>query len=912
MYKEKKKAWDMTWNKITVSSPFGTYFDLAKGKSMDPLQMTSTIEDTIREIMRFHFPEDDPNQDSTYHADIRAQSTEIPNSEDDQPFTLEEMQRTINSTRRGKAPGLDGLTIETIEELRLADDKKILSIFNKCLELDYLPKEWKNAELVLFQKEGKPKSMPSSYRPICLLSAWGKVLDKMLTQRLTTSSTETSRISTLSSVTTSNDEDATTSSKPGNKTPSTSSLLPKPLYCMSKEASYGNTSIKWPTTRLGEKAEVLCPRGSFGFASRLCNKDTGEFEENPEINCEIFSCSKPPPENKSSESYKSYMAEYLKKCPSSHSEKEVLDFMNDMEKERKIMERNASYERKTAFVRTAIEIYDRFLDEDTSVWQNIGKEKRVSMSLDLIKATEETAWLIACTNTITAMKEDNIAMQVFPVTENVNKVAISLSSTDVGYVHLPGNLKAKTEDICEEPVQNGVASAFKNIQQLLSPENSFQTYTIATGIIGISLGESNDTYRLPQGSEKFRIVLYHAVKPVNAIPRCVFINRTHLNKNTRYGVWDTTGCTVITSSDSYTECECNHLTNFAILMDFTGDGFSEEDERNLSLLSLIFSCLSLIALTLTITLFLTVRSLRCRRNIITCNLAICLLCINILVQSGLKKVGTKVCMVISGLLQYAVLAAFFWMLLEGILLYRLVIVVYEVKKIRLPLVYGLAYGIPFFIVLLSCLVRPEEMIREKYCWPSNEKGMIWSVMAPIGIIISVNFIIFGLALFTASRIDKMNSTSNTYREKKTNMVKRLKGMASLMCLLGLTWAFGFFHVPNSPAVSAYIFVILNGLQGVYLFLTQIALNEHIRHKLLFAYKEKAAQFSSVITSWHNIEIITKANNKVHGETKKTTITDVRSTLSEGRPSSVLLDDDICRMRHACYIQLNEQLPSVTD
>ncbi|XP_035233767.1 uncharacterized protein LOC118205586 [Stegodyphus dumicola] len=76
MYKEKKKAWDMTWNKITVSSPFGTYFDLAKGKSMDPLQigsvqkedgtMTSTIEDTIREIMRFHFPEDDP-QRGTLH-----------------------------------------------------------------------------------------------------------------------------------------------------------------------------------------------------------------------------------------------------------------------------------------------------------------------------------------------------------------------------------------------------------------------------------------------------------------------------------------------------------------------------------------------------------------------------------------------------------------------------------------------------------------------------------------------------------------------------------------------------------------------------------------------------------------------------------------------------------------------------
>ncbi|KFM60799.1 EGF-like module-containing mucin-like hormone receptor-like 1, partial [Stegodyphus mimosarum] len=70
-------------------------------------------------------------------------------------------------------------------------------------------------------------------------------------------------------------------------------------------------------------------------------------------------------------------------------------------------------------------------------------------------------------------------------------------------------------------------------------------------------------------------------------------------------------------------------------------------------------------------------------------------------------------MIISGLLQYVVLAAFFWMLLEGLLLYRMVILVFETKKMRLPLAYGLAYGIPFVTVLLSCLVRPEQMIRGK-------------------------------------------------------------------------------------------------------------------------------------------------------------------------------------------------------
>lgn len=37
-------------------------------------------------------------------------------------------------------------------------------------------------------------------------------------------------------------------------------------------------------------------------------------------------------------------------------------------------------------------------------------------------------------------------------------------------------------------------------------------------------------------------------------------------------------------------------------------------------------------------------------------------------------------------------------------------------------------------------------------------------------------------------------------------------MLSITCLLGLTWTVGFFYVPENPAPTAYLFVILNGLQ----------------------------------------------------------------------------------------------------
>lgn len=36
------------------------------------------------------------------------------------------------------------------------------------------------------------------------------------------------------------------------------------------------------------------------------------------------------------------------------------------------------------------------------------------------------------------------------------------------------------------------------------------------------------------------------------------------------GEWSDEGCRVVDTNDEYTTCECDHLTNFAVLMDVTG------------------------------------------------------------------------------------------------------------------------------------------------------------------------------------------------------------------------------------------------------------------------------------------------------------------------------------------------------
>ena len=63
--------------------------------------------------------------------------------------------------------------------------KHLTTLFNVILEIGYIPNMWKKANIILLLKPKKDKQQPSSYRPISLLSCLGKLLEKIVKQRLT-------------------------------------------------------------------------------------------------------------------------------------------------------------------------------------------------------------------------------------------------------------------------------------------------------------------------------------------------------------------------------------------------------------------------------------------------------------------------------------------------------------------------------------------------------------------------------------------------------------------------------------------------------------------------------------------------------------------------------------------------------
>lgn len=56
------------------------------------------------------------------------------------------------------------------------------------------------------------------------------------------------------------------------------------------------------------------------------------------------------------------------------------------------------------------------------------------------------------------------------------------------------------------------------------------------------------------------------------------------------------------------------------------------------------------------------------------------------------------------------------------------------------------------------------------------------------------------------------------------------GAIALLCLLGLTWAFGLMYVNESTVIMAYLFTIFNSLQGMFIFIFHCVLQKKVGKK----------------------------------------------------------------------------------
>lgn len=106
------------------------------------------------------------------------------------PVSPAEINRILSHIKTNKAPGYDLVDYNLLKRIHRAEESILTSYINKCLQQHHFPKPLKIGIVVLFHKSGKPLDKPDSYRPVCLLPALGKVLERVILGRINHSLTK--------------------------------------------------------------------------------------------------------------------------------------------------------------------------------------------------------------------------------------------------------------------------------------------------------------------------------------------------------------------------------------------------------------------------------------------------------------------------------------------------------------------------------------------------------------------------------------------------------------------------------------------------------------------------------------------------------------------------------------------------
>ncbi|NXB82694.1 AGRG1 protein, partial [Donacobius atricapilla] len=384
-------------------------------------------------------------------------------------------------------------------------------------------------------------------------------------------------------------------------------------------------------------------------------------------------------------------------------------------------------------------------------------------------------------------------------------------------VDLPSSLFMMVKE--EEVVEHRVLLMDINRQTMFQDENS--SHILGDKVVSISLVDTV----VANLSDPVVLTFFHEQLLRNVTPLCVFWQE---DTSASSGSWDSYGCTTVTGS-SQTECRCNHLTYFAVLM-VSSPEITSVHRNYLSIITYVGCLISALASICTI-FFLYFRSKQ-RDQITSMHIhmnllvAIFLLDVTFLISEHLAASSSEAVCRAGGLfLHFSLLSCLTWMGIEGYNLYRLVIEVFNAYHDHFLLKLCLAgWGLPFFCVMMIFLASwtnygPFSIpIYESIDGRSTNATICW-ITNPL-IHNSVNLAFFSLVfLFNSVMLGAM-VREILRQNKKGHKLKHVLALFGLSILLGIPWALIFFSFTSGVfcLVSLYIFTIINSLQGFLIFL----------------------------------------------------------------------------------------------
>ncbi|XP_057186007.1 adhesion G protein-coupled receptor L3-like isoform X13 [Triplophysa rosa] len=738
--------------------------------------------------------------------------------------------------------------------------------------VDYNPRDnllyvWNNYHVVKYSLDFGVldiRQESSSSGNVLMDTTTTRTTTRPVTVTTTTTTAPTTPTTTKSSATTAAITRSSTTERPsvGDALPEAtsrsdpSSVLPNIAveYC----SPISDSGLTWPKTRQGAVAKQPCPPGTIGTAVFACQGPEGLWDlQGPDLsNCtstwiniinQKIRAGEPAAiiSRELSEQTKGHMhaGDITYTVRAMGHLIDLLDVqlrnltpggkdsaarsLNKLQKR----ERSCRY-----FVQAMVETVNNLLQPQArAAWMGLSTGDQLRAATILLDTVEQGAFVLADNLLKTDVVQEN--------TENI-QLEVARMSTDGNLPDLKfpqtggqGNGIHLSANTLKQHGRNGeIRMAFvlyKHLGSYLSTENAsmkFSSETLNTNysvivnspIITAAINKDSNKVYL---SDPVIFTIRHVQQSEeNFNPNCSFWS---YSKRSMTGFWSTQDCRLLGTNRTHTTCSCTHLTNFAVLMAHVDVKTADPvHDLLLDVITWVGILLSLVCLLVCIFTFCFFRGLQSDRNTIHKNLCISLFIAETLFLTGINRADQPIaCAVFAALLHFFFLSAFTWMFLEGVQLYIMLVEVFESEHSRKRYFYMVGYGVPALIVAVSAAVDYHSYGTDRVCWLRLDTYFIWSFIGPATLIIMLNVIFLGIALYKMFHHTTILKPDSGCLD---NIKSWVIGAIALLCLLGLTWAFGLMYVNESTVIMAYLFTIFNSLQGMFIFIFHCVLQKKVR------------------------------------------------------------------------------------
>ncbi|XP_041115515.1 adhesion G protein-coupled receptor L3 [Polyodon spathula] len=625
----------------------------------------------------------------------------------------------------------------------------------------------------------------------------------------------------------------------------------------------GEPDISWPKTRQGQVAKQPCPPGMIGVATFVCLAPDGYWDpQGPDLS----NCTSPWVNQITHKLKSGETAAIIARELSEHTKSRIhagditysvkaLDQLVDLldvqlrnltpgGKDSAARSLNKLQKRERScrlYVQAMVETVNNLLQPLAQpAWHDLTTNDQLRAATMLLDTVEEGAFVLADNLLKTDVVQEN--------TENI-KLEVARLSTDVTLADLKfpqtggnGNSIQLSASTLKQNGRNGEIKVafvlYKHLGSYLSTENASMklgseamstNYSVIVNSPVITAAINKESNKVYLSDPVVFTVKHLQQSEENFNPNCSFWS---YSKRTMTGCWSTQGCRLLGTNKTHTTCSCNHLTNFAVLMAHVEVKNADPvHDLLLDVITWVGILLSLVCLLICIFTFCFFRGLQSDRNTIHKNLCISLFVAELLFLIGINRADQPR----RRLPRYSFQSA-------GQLYFHL----------------ALRYCVGVYIV--HHLLRVNQVntntpvlsgrdlyfeLKNQRCWLRLDTYFIWSFIGPATLIIMLNVIFLGIALYKMFHHTAILKPDSGCLD---NIKSWVIGAIALLCLLGLTWAFGLMYINESTVIMAYLFTIFNSLQGMFIFIFHCVLQKKVRKEYGKCLRTHCCSGKSVETS----------------------------------------------------------------